>query len=234
MRQRKKFDRGLTTLIMNLATLVTNMDDLKELAETMHLPRRTALLLVTTYKPVMVTMLQLYTSCSYHMLIVWYRSEMGDEFRKLYNLQKLFDVLRLGKKCADIMSCHSYGQVDTGICNMLRSRQLLKHDGMAASHLGDQDVTNEQYTSQGTSPSSLSHSSRENGESMANGEVSTSYSPRKVKIPKSISFKDSDLIDTENPDTEDHSTVAGLRVNVLEKDIDGTIWWVKVTHTESE
>ena len=62
-----KLDRGITTLIMNLATLVTNMDDLKDLADSMHLPRRIATLLVTTYKLVMVTMLQLYTSCSYHV-----------------------------------------------------------------------------------------------------------------------------------------------------------------------
>ena len=34
--------------------------------------------------------------------------------------------------------------------------------------------------------------------------------------------------------TQGHSTVAGLLVKVLEKDIDGTIMWVKVTHTESE
>ena len=74
---------------MNLATLVTNMDDLKDLADSMHLPRRIATLLVTTYKLVMMTMLQLYTSCSYHMLIVWYWSEMGNEFRKLYNFQKI-------------------------------------------------------------------------------------------------------------------------------------------------
>ena len=79
---KEKLDRGITTLIMNLATLVTNMDDLKDLADSMHLSRRIATLLVTTYKPVMVTMLQLYTSCSYHMLIVWYWSEMGDEFHK--------------------------------------------------------------------------------------------------------------------------------------------------------
>ena len=75
-----KLDRGITTLIMNLATLVTNMDDLKDLADSMHLPRRIATLLVTTYKLVMVTVLQLYTSCSYHMSIVWYWSKMGDEF----------------------------------------------------------------------------------------------------------------------------------------------------------
>ena len=69
-----KLDKGITTLIMNLATLVTNMDDLKDLADSMNLPRRIATLLVTTYKPVMVTILQLYTSCSCHMLIVWYWS----------------------------------------------------------------------------------------------------------------------------------------------------------------
>ena len=87
---------------------------------------------------------------------------------------------------------------------------------------------------QETSPSSLSHSSGENGERIVIREVSTSYSPPKVKIQKSVSFEDFDLIDTENPNTEEHSTVAGLRANVLEKDIDGTIWQVKVTHTESE
>ena len=53
----EKLDRGITTLIMNLATLVTNMDDLKDLADSMHLPRRIATLLFTTYKLVMVTML---------------------------------------------------------------------------------------------------------------------------------------------------------------------------------
>ena len=67
---KEKLDRGITTLIMNLATLVNNMDDLKDLADSMHLPRRITTLLVTPYKPVMVTMLQLYTSYSYHMLIV--------------------------------------------------------------------------------------------------------------------------------------------------------------------
>ena len=111
----EKLDRGITTLIINLATLVTNLDDLKDLADSMHLPRRIAMLLVTTYKPVMVTMLQLYTSCSYHMLIVWYWSEIGDEFQKLYNLQKIFDLLGLGSKCVDIMSCHDYGPVYTGM-----------------------------------------------------------------------------------------------------------------------
>ena len=47
----KKLGRGIITLIMNLATLVTNLDDLKDLADSMHLPRRIATLLVTTYKP---------------------------------------------------------------------------------------------------------------------------------------------------------------------------------------
>ena len=102
----EKLDRGITALLMNLATLVSNMDDLCDLAESMRIPRRIATQLVTNYKPVMVTMLQLYTSCSYHMLVVWYWSKMGDEFRKLYGLQKIFDFMGLGSKCADIMSCH--------------------------------------------------------------------------------------------------------------------------------
>ena len=34
----ERLDRGITTLIMNLATLVTNMDDLKDLADSLHLP----------------------------------------------------------------------------------------------------------------------------------------------------------------------------------------------------
>ena len=67
---------------MNLATLVSNVDDLSDLAESMHIPRQIAPQLVTTYKPVMVIVFQMYTSCSYHMLVVWYSSEMGDEFRK--------------------------------------------------------------------------------------------------------------------------------------------------------
>ena len=54
------------------------------------------------------------------------------------------------------------------------------------------------------------------------------------EIPKSVSFEDSDLSENQHPDKERHSTVAGLWVNVLEKDIDGTIRQAKVTHTESE
>ena len=41
----EKLDRGITTLIMNLATLVTNMDDLKDLVDSTQLPRKIALLL---------------------------------------------------------------------------------------------------------------------------------------------------------------------------------------------
>ena len=82
-------NRGITTLLMNLATLVSNMDDLDDLADSMHIPRQIAAQLVSTYKLVMVTVLQMYTSCSYHMLVVWYWSEIGDEFRKLYGLQKV-------------------------------------------------------------------------------------------------------------------------------------------------
>ena len=65
-------NRGITTLLMNLATLVSNMDDLSDLADSMRIPRQIAPQLVSTYKLVMVTVLQMYTSCSYHMLVVWY------------------------------------------------------------------------------------------------------------------------------------------------------------------
>ena len=75
---------------------------------------------------------------------------------------------------------------------------------------------------------------QENGESMVDGEVSTTNNIPRLKIPKSVSFEDSDLSENPHPDTERNSTVAGLQVKVLEKDIDGTIRQVKVTHTESE
>ena len=60
------------------------------------------------------------------------------------------------------------------------------------------------------------------------GEVSTTNSTPRLKIPKSVSLIDSDLSENQHP------TVAGFWVKVLEKDTDGTIRWVKVTHTESE
>ena len=230
----EKLDRGITTLIMNLATLVTDMDDLKDLADSMHLPGRIATLLVTTYKLVMVTMLQLYTSYSYHMLIVWYWSEMGDEFCKLYNLQKLFDFLGLGSKSVNIMSCHGCGPVGTGMRNLLRSRRLISWDDRAPPHLDGQGGPNEQNALQETSLSGLSQSSRENGENMVDGEVSTTKNTPRLKIAKSVSFEYSDLSENQQPDTERHSTVAGLQVKVFEKDIDDTIRWVKVTYTESE
>ena len=132
---------------------VTCLPPIKEVlpqSDSMHLPRRIATLLVTTYKLVMVTMLQLHTSCSYHMLIVWYWSEMGDEFQKLYNLQKIFDFLGLGSKCVDIMSCHGYGPVDTGMSNLLRSRRLMNGDDQTPPCLDGQDRPSERNTLQDT------------------------------------------------------------------------------------
>ena len=125
------------------------------------------------------------------------------------------------------MSCHGYGPVDTGMSNLLRSRRLMNRDDGQGGPSG-------QNTLQETSPSGLSQFSGENGESMVDGEVSTTNSMPILKIPKSVSFEDSDLSENQNPDTERHSTVAGLQVKVLEKDTDGTIRQVKVTHTESE
>ena len=126
-------------------------------------------------------------------------------------------------KCADIMSCHGYGPVDTGMSNLLRSKRLMNRDD-------DQGEPGGHHKLQETSPSSLSQSSGENGESMVDGEVSTTNSTPILKIPKSVSFEDSDLRENKNPDTERNSTVAGLP----SKSLDGTIRRVKVTHTESE
>ena len=69
---------------------------------------------------------------------------------------------------------------------------------------------------------------------MVDGQVSTTNNIPRLKIPKSVSIEDSDFSENQHPDTERNSTVAGLQVKVSEKDIDGTIRWVKVTHTESE
>ena len=140
----------------------------------------------------------------------------------------------LRSKCLDIMSCHGYGPVDTGMRNLLRSRRLISHDDWAPPHPDGQGAPSEQHALQETSPSGLSQSSRENGENMVDGEVSTTNSIPRLEIPKNVSFEDSDLSENQNPDTERHSTVAGLQVKVLEKDIDCTIRWVKVIHTESE
>ena len=152
----------------------------------------------------------------------------------MYNLQKIFDFLGLGSKCVDIMSCHSYGPVDTGMRNLVRSRRLMNGDDQAPPHPDGPDRPSELNTLQETSSSGFNQSSRENGESMVDGEVFTTNNIPRLKIPKSVSFEDSDLIENQHPDTERNSTVAGLQVNILEKDISGTIRQKKVTHTESE
>ena len=71
-----------------------------------------------------------------------------------------------------------------------------------------------------TSPSDTCSSYGENGENTIDGEVSTNNLNPGFKIDKNVSFKD--------------SMVAGLQVKVLEKDTDGTIRRVSVTHSESE
>ena len=169
----KTFNRGITILLMNLATLVSNMDDLGNLADSMHIPRQVATQLVSTYKPVMVTMLQMYTLCSYHMLVVWYWSEIGDEFRKLYSLQKVFDYMGLGSKCADIMSCHGYGPIDTGLKGLLKPKNLGKKGRCDPPVLGGPNRLNELQENLETSPSDTCSSSGENGENRIDGEVST-------------------------------------------------------------
>ena len=47
----KTLNRGITTLLMNLATLVSNMDDLGSLADSMRIPRQVTFQLVSSYKP---------------------------------------------------------------------------------------------------------------------------------------------------------------------------------------
>ena len=68
------------------------------------------------------------------------------------------------------------------------------------------------------------------GENRIDGEVSTTSINPGIKDQKSVSFEDLN----QNSDTDRNSVVAGLRVKVLERDNDGTIRWVKVTHSESE
>ena len=214
-------NRGITTLLMNLATLVSNMDDLGDLADSMCISRRIAPQLVSTYKLVMVTVLQMYTSCSYHMLVVWYWSEIGDEFRKLHGLQKIFNFMGLGSRCVDIMSCHGYGPVDTGLQGLLKPKKVSKKGNHNPPMLGGLDRPNELQEILESSPSGSCSSSGENG---ADGEVSTTNINPGFKNQKNVSFEDSSR----------NSIVARLRVNVLEKDTDGTIRRVKVTHSESE
>ena len=203
----KTLNRGVTTLLMNLATLVSNMDDLGDLADSMRIPRQVAAQLVSNYKPVMVTVLQMYTLCSYHMLVVWYWSEMGDEFRKLYSLQKVFDVMGLGSRCADIMSCHGYGPIDTGLQGLLKPRNLGKKGNHDPPVLGGLNRPNELQENLETSLLDTCSSSRENGENRTDGEVSTSSLNPGFKIEKNVSFED--------------SIVAGLWVKVLEKTLMG-------------
>ena len=135
-----------------------------------------------------------------------------------------------GSKCVDIMSCHGHGPVDTAMRNLLRSRRLMNGDDWARPNSDGQDRPSEQNTLQETSPSGSSQSSWENGENTVDGEVSTTNSTSRLKIPKRVSFEDSDMSENQNPDTVRYSIVAGLQVKVLEKDTNGTIRWVKVTH----
>ena len=216
----KTLNRGITTLLMNLATLVSNMDDISTLADSMRVPRQVATQLVSIYKPVMVTVLQMYMLCSYHMLVVWYWSETGDEFGMLYNLQKIFDYMGLGSRCADIMSCHEYGPIDTGLKGLLKPENLSKKGTHNPPMRGGLNRLNELQENLETSPSDTCSSSGKNGENTIDGEVSINNLNPGFKIDKNVSFED--------------SMVAGLRVKVLEKDTDGTIRRVNVTHSESE
>ena len=164
------------------------------------------------------------------MLVVWYWSEVGDEFRKLYSLQKIFDFMGLGSKCADIMSCHGYGPIDTGLQNLLNPNKGNNKKAHTPPVPIGVDGPNELNNILETSPSDSCSSSGENRENRMDGEVSTTSINSGLKYQKSVSFENWN----QNSDTNRNSVVAGFWVKVLGKDIDGTIRWVKVTHSESE
>ena len=121
----------------------------------------------------MVTVLQLYTLCSYHMLVVWYWSEIGDEFGTLFSLQKVFDNMGLGSRCVDIMCCHGYGPIDTGLKSLLKPKNLGKKGDHNPPMSGGRNRPNELQENLETSPSDTCSSSGENGENRIDGEVST-------------------------------------------------------------
>ena len=73
------------------------------------------------------------------------------------------------------MSCNGYGPVDTGM-RILKSRRLMSQDDWDHPHPDGQNGPSEQNALQETSPSGFSQSSRENGESLVDGEVSTTNS----------------------------------------------------------
>ena len=85
---------------------------------------------------------------------------------------------------------------------------------------GGRNRPNELQENLETSPSDTCPSSGENRENRIDGEVSTNNLNPGFKIEENVSFED--------------SMVAGLRVKVLEKDTDGTIRRVNVTHSKSE
>ena len=68
--------------------------------------------------------------------MVWYWSEIEDEFGALYNLQKVFDYMGLGSRCADIMSCHAYGPIDTGLKSLLKPKILGKKGEACSPSVG--------------------------------------------------------------------------------------------------
>ena len=166
------------------------------------------------------------------MLVVWYWSEVGDEFRKLYGLQKIFDFMGLEPKCADIMSCHGYGPVDTGLCSLLKPRKSGNQTDLTPPDPPGLYGPNELHNFLETSPSGSSNPSGENGGNRIDREVSTTSINPGLKIQKGVSFEDSNQRENQSPDTNRNPMVAGFWVKVLEKDTDGTIRWV--THSESK
>ena len=131
----------------------------------------------------------------------------------------------LGSKCVDIVSCHVYGPVDTGLRGLLKLGMRINHKEPTPPKPVGLDGPNELNNILETSPSGSCYSSGENGENRIDGEVSTTSINPGLKNQKGVSFDDLN----QNPDTDRNSVVAGLWVKVLEKDTDGTIRRVKVT-----
>ena len=123
----------------------------------------------------------------------------------------------LGSTCADVMSCHGYGPIDTGLQGLLNPKKAGDNSNHKHTVFGGLCKPNELKDNLETSPSDSCSSSGENGKNRTDGEVSTASINPGPKSQKSVSFEDSN----QNSDTTRNSVVAGLQV--LEKDTDGTI-----------
>ena len=94
----------------------------------------------------------------------------------------------LGSKYTDIMSCHGYGPVDTGLCSLLKPRKCGNQTDLTPPDPPGLDGPNELHNFLETSPLGSSNSSRKNGENNIDGEVSTTSINPGLKIEKKCIF----------------------------------------------